>query len=171
MTKIQILMNRYYDAAEKYRAAVDSAGRLRPDEDMTGPKVPISRHPPFLMEKLVRDDTVNQFVTERVPFSALLAPTTYDLHASEEGRGDSILSLLGFSTDASEFNAKYGVADIIDVPTVAMPESLINADLFEKVFAINDESLTDKKFSTKCEELVDFIFDFDKLAQDIPTSY
>jgi hypothetical protein len=171
MTKVEILMNRYYDAAEKYRKAINSAGSLRPDEDMTGPKVPISRHPPYLMEKLVRDDTVNQFVLEKVPFSALIAPVEYDLHASEEGRGDSILSLLGFSTDASEFNAKYGVSDGIDVPVASMPESFINGDLANMLLTINDESLIDKKFSTKCEELTDFIFDFDKLAQDIPTNY
>jgi hypothetical protein len=78
MVEVQILMNRYYDAAEKFRKAASSAGALRPDEEM--PKgTPISRHPPYLTEKLVRDDTVNQFVTEAVPFSALLAPTDYNL--------------------------------------------------------------------------------------------
>ena len=140
MVEVQILMNRYYDAAEKFRRAANSAGALRPDEEV--PKgTPISRHPPFLTEKLVRDDTINQFVTEPVPFSALVAPTDFDLYKST-----------GIA-DASEFNRRYGVTDIIDVPAVEMPKSLIEADLFEQVFAINDESLTDKKFVTKCEEL------------------
>jgi hypothetical protein len=154
MVEVQTLMNRYYDAAEKFRKAAASAGALRPDGPV--PKgTPISRHPPYLTEKLVRDDTVNQFVTEAVPFSALLAPTDFNLYASKEDAGDSILTTLFGNkiADATEFNEKYGVTDVIDVPTVEMPRSLIEADLFEQVFAINDESLTDKKFSTKCEEL------------------
>jgi hypothetical protein len=160
MVEVQILMNRYYDAAEKFRHQANLAGALRPEEDMLMKGTPISRHPPVLTEKLVRDDTINQFVTEPVPFSALVAPTDYNLYEST-----------GIA-DASEFNAKYGVVDVIDIPAVQMPESLIKADLFEQVFAINDETLVDKKFSTKCEELVSWIFnDFDKLAQDIPTSY
>jgi hypothetical protein len=158
MVEVQILMNRYYDAAEKFRKAASTAGALRPAEEI--PKgTPISRHPPYLTEKLVRDDTINQFVTEPVPFSALVAPTDYNLYEST-----------GIA-DATEFNRKYGVVDIIDVPAVEMPKSLIEADLFEQVFAINDESKPDRKFVTKCEELTAWIFDFDKLAQDIPTSY
>lgn len=154
MVEVQILMNRYYDAAEKFRKAASSAGALRSSEKMDK-GTPISRHPPVLMEKLVRDDTVNQFVTESVPFSALLAPTDYNLFASKENAGDSVLTTIFGNkiADATEFNERYGVADVIDVPTVEMPKSLINADLFEQVFAINDESLIEKKFSTKCEEL------------------
>jgi len=140
MIEVQILMNRYYDAAEKFRRAASSAGALRSDEEMPE-GTPISRHPPYLTERLVRDDSINQFVTEPVPFSALVAPTDYDPYEST-----------GIA-DASEFNRKYGVADIVDVPAVQMPKSLIEAALFEQVFAINDESLADKKFVTKCEEL------------------
>lgn len=116
---------------------------------------------------------MNQFVTEAVPFSALIAPTDYNLYASKDDAGDSVLTTLFGNkiADATAFNERYGVTDIIDVPAVEMPKSLIDADLFEQVFAINDESLLDKKFSTKCEELTAWIFDFDKLAQDIPTSY
>jgi hypothetical protein len=155
MVEVQILMNRYYDAAEKFRRAASSAGALRPDEEMLIKGTPISRHPPFLTTKLVRDDTVNQFVTEPVPFSALLAPTDFNLYESKGDAGDSVLTTLFGSkiADATEFNERYGVTDVIDVPTVEIPKSLINADLFEQVFAINDESLQGKKFSTKCEEL------------------
>jgi hypothetical protein len=155
MVEVQILMNRYYDAAEKFRSAAKSAGALRPGEDMRSKEIPISRHPPVLMEKLVRDDSINQFVTEPVPFSALLAPTDYNLYGSKEDAGDSVLTTLFGNkiADATEFNERYGVADVIDIPAVEMPRSLVEADLFEQVFAINDESLTNKKFSTKCEEL------------------
>lgn len=142
MEEVQLLMNRYYDASEKFRLQAKTAGALRPSESMLEKGIPISRHPPVLMEKLVRDDTINQFVTEPVPFSALIAPIDYDLYGSTG------------ITDASEFNRKYGVTDEIPSYEIEMPKSLIEADLFEMVFAINDESLTDKKFSTKCEELV-----------------
>jgi hypothetical protein len=160
MEEVQKLMNRYYDASEKFRKQADAAGRLRPDAEAMPKGTPISRHPPFMMEKLVRDDSINQFVTEPVPFSSLIAPIEYDLYRSTG------------ITDASEFNRKYGVADVVDTHVVEMPKSLIEADLFEMVFAINDETKTDKKFSTKCEELVDWMFnDFDRIAQDIPQDY
>jgi hypothetical protein len=160
MVEVQILMNRYYDAAEKFRKQAESAGALRPEEDMRVKGIPISRHPPYLRKALVRDDAINQYVAEPVPFSTLVAPIDFDVDETAGGW-----------TDARAFNERYGLVDTIHHPVVVMPESLIKADLFEQVFAINDESLTDKLFSTKCEELTQWIFDFDKLAQDIPTSY
>lgn len=150
MVEVQRLMNLYYDASEKFQKSAKEAGALRDTASMA--KKPISYHPSHLKEVLVRDDTVNQFVTERMPFSALVAPIEFDLHKSEEGRGDSFLSLLGFSSDASEFNAKYGVSDGIDVPPVTLPKSLVEATLFEQVFAINSDE--GRSVASKCEGLV-----------------
>lgn len=168
MIEVQRLMNLYYDASERFQKSAAEAGALRPkSSSMTGK--PISFHPSHLKEVLVRDDTVNQFVTEQMPFSALTAPISFDLHKSEEGRGDSFLSLLGFSSDASAFNAKYGVADVVDVPSVTLPKSLVEATLFEQVFAINSDDTM--PLAVKCEKLVSWVFKFDELASEIPPNY
>jgi hypothetical protein len=87
MVEVQSLMNRYYDASEKFQQAAKECGSLRPKQaKFLGPK-PISYHPPVLKDVLVRDDSINSFVTEELPFSALVAPIEFDLYEAQPKSG------------------------------------------------------------------------------------
>lgn len=117
---------------------------------------PISQHPPFLTEVLVRDDAINQFVTEPVPFSVLIAPIEYNLYEST-----------GIA-DATAFNRKYGVVDAVHTPVIVPPQVVRDHVLIQ--------SLSDIGASMKSEEeksilLLQWLFDFDKIASLIPSSY
>lgn len=165
MTKVQVLMNRYYDAAEKFRDAANKAGALRPDEDMTGPRIPISRHPPYLTERTEVDPGTNSVFKSRLSFKHLISPIDWEVHDETKG-GEGLNWFLRLNLNYSHLSKS-----VDREPVVILPDSLIKGDLFEQVFAINDESLVGKTYRDKVIELTDWIMDFDKLAQDIPTSY
>jgi hypothetical protein len=117
---------------------------------------PISQHPPFLTEVLVRDDSINQFVTEPVPFSVLVAPIDYDLYEST-----------GIA-DATEFNRKYGVVDYVHTPVVKLPKAVRDHDLIQSLSDIRTTQMSEKDKTLK---LLEWIFNFDNVASLIPSSY
>jgi len=89
MSEVQHQLNRYYKAATAYKKAIEITGKLRePFQPFDGK--PISYHPSHLTEVLVRNDSLNQFFTEQVPFSALLAPIEFDIHHSDLDRVDTV---------------------------------------------------------------------------------
>jgi hypothetical protein len=114
---------------------LNKARRLAMKEGMKMVR-PVSQHPPYLTEVLVRDDTINQFVTEQVPFSALVAPIDYNLYQSTG------------ITDATEFNRKYGVTDVVDSPVIQMPESFKQGILTQSLMdiATSPKSMREQSF-------------------------
>lgn len=142
---------------------------------------PLSQHPPVLREALVRNDRTNSFYTEPVPFSTLVAPVDFDPHAasvadiSNAGTFGWVFNLLlpksaqaWLSSEITSFNRDYGLVDIVHTPVTELPECITSEELNRTLFYAN---LPIHSPETKVKLLLEWLFNFDKIASQIPSEH
>lgn len=198
------LLTRYSEALERYKQSIEVTGqiydmdhylrhRMLKESPKSLRKVriplaksgklvrPLSQHPPYLREALVRNDRKNSFHTEPVPFSTLVASTDFDpfeasaYDITNAGIFGWVYNLLipkswqkWMAREISTFNRDYGVVDLVHKPVVTLPECITSEELNRTLFYAN---LPIHPPIKRVKLLLEWLFNFDKIASQVPSEH
>lgn len=152
---------RYYKAATKYKAAIESTGALRePFSPMSGK--PLSYHPSHLTEVTEVDPGSNQTFKSRLSFKHLIAPMDWEVHDETKG-GESLSWFLRLNMNYSHLSKS-----VDREPVVQLPRSLREHDLQKGFMEINHST---EPYFTKCYRALDWLFSYDDIASEIPMDF
>jgi len=181
---VRQLMTRYEDALDRYRRSIEVTGAIYDEEHYlkhgllkdSPPNLrklriplakegklvrPLSQHPPYLTERTEVDPGTNSVFKSKISFKHLVAPIDWEVHDETQG-GESLSWFLRLNMNYSHMSKS-----VDREPVQLLPKSARDRILLSKILKLTGQ--WDSRVAVA--ELLDWLFNFDKYAAEIPSNY